>query len=450
MRKGKKLIALALTTVLALSCLTACGKNDNKNNKKADTEVTTENAAKTDDTKTEDATTTPDEATTSDETVTLGDATLKVWGPQEQQETIQAMCEDFKALYPNDNIQIEFGVVSEADAKSEVLKDPSVAADVFTFASDQIAELVQAGALFPVAMNADVVTANNTESSIDACTVDGQLYAYPSSSDTYFMYYDKSKYSDEDVKSLDAMLAKDLGSGVTNFSYDIDNGWYLSAFFFGAGCTLFGADGTDATLCDFNNDRGLLVGEYLMNLAKNAKFANHDDGLLLAAFEAGTLGATVNGTWNADAIKTSLGDNFGTAPLPTITLSNGEVVQLGGMANFKLYGVNSQTANPTAAMALAEYLTSETCQKTRFEKYSYGPTNANLANDTAAMSSNQALAAMSAQAQYATVQTSIPQCGNYWSPAEAFGTGLMDGSITADNLQSKLDDFVNNILATLN
>lgn len=442
MRKGKKIIALALITVLALSSLTACGKknNDKKNN---NTEVTT------DDTNTTDDTTTTDDAAT-DETVKLGDATLKVWGPQEQQETIQAMCEEFKALYPDDNITIEFGVVSEADAKAEILKDPSVAADVFTFASDQIAELVQAGALFPVAMNADQIVANNTENSIAASTVDGQLYAYPSSSDTYFMYYDKSKYTEEEVKSLDTMMAKDLGSGVTNFSYDIDNGWYLSAFFFGAGCTLFGADGTDATQCDFNNDRGLLVGEYLLNLAKSPKFANHDDGLLLAAFEAGTLGANVTGTWNAAAIKESLGDNFGTAPLPTVTLSNGETIQLGGMANFKLYGVNSQTANPQAAMALAEYLTNETSQKTRFEKFSYGPTNLNLANDTEAMSSNQALAAMTQQIEFATLQTSIPQSGNFWSPAEAFGIGLMDGSITTDNLQTKLDDFVNNILATLN
>lgn len=447
MRKGKKIIALALITVLALSSLTACGKK-NKDNK-ANTDVTTDESVVTDETDATDDTTVTDDTEPVEETVKLGDATLKVWGPQEQQETIQAMCEDFKALYPDDNIQIEFGVVSEADAKNEVLKDPSVAADVFTFASDQIAELVQAGALLPVAMNTDQVIANNTASSIDASTVDGTLYAYPSSSDTYFMYYDKSKYTEDEIKSLDTMLAKDLGSGVTNFSYDIDNGWYLSAFFFGAGCSLFGADGTDPSLCDFNNERGLLMGEYLLNLAKNPKFANHDDGLLLAAFEAGTLGATVNGTWNAAAIQESLGDNFGTAPLPTVTLSNGETVQLGGMANFKLYGVNTQTSNAVAAMALAEYLTSETCQKTRFENFSYGPTNVNLANDTAAMSSNQALAAMSAQAQYATVQTSIPQSGNYWTPAEAFGAGLMDGSITTDNLQSKLDDFVNNILATL-
>lgn len=444
MRKGKKIIALALTTVLALSCLTACGKN-NKNNAKTEPtnskEVTDENAAPEDETKTDE---------TAD-TTKLGDATMKVWGPQEQQETLRTLCDEFIALHPDDNIQIELGVVAEPDAKNEILKDPSVAADVFTFSSDGFMELVQAGALFPIKMNTEEIIANNTEASITACTSDGQLYAYPSSSETYFLYYDKSKYSEEDVKSLDTMLSKDLDKGVLNFSFDLDNSWYLPAFFFGAGCTLFGADGTDATQCDFNNERGLLAGEYLIDLANNkSKVANQDDGLLLAAFEAGTLAATVTGTWNAEAIQKSLGDNYGTAELPSITLSNGETVHLGSMANFKLYGVNSATKNPQAAMALAEYLTSKESQKLRFDKFSYAPTNLELANDTEALASNPALAASAAQSKYATLQTSIPQIANYWPAMDSFGTGLMDGSITKDNLQSKLDDLVTNVLATLN
>jgi arabinogalactan oligomer / maltooligosaccharide transport system substrate-binding protein len=445
MRKGKKIIALALTTVLALSSLTACGKKNSNNN--ANTETTTGTESTNDAANTDDATNTDDAAA---ETTKLGDATLKVWGPQEQQETLRELCDQFIALHSEDNIQIELGVVAEPDAKGEILKDPSVAADVFTFSSDGFMELVQAGALFPIKMNTEQIIAENTEASITACTSDGELYAYPSSSETYFLYYDKSKYSEEDVKSLDTMLSKDLDKGVLNFSFDLDNSWYLPAFFFGAGCTLFGADGTDATQCDFNNERGLLAGEYLIDLAKNPKVANHDDGLLLAAFDAGTLAATVTGTWNAEAIQKSLGDNYGTAELPSITLSNGETVHLGSMANFKLYGVNSQTKNPQAAMALAEYLTSKDSQKLRFDKFSYAPTNLELANDTAALSSNPALAASAAQSKYATLQTSIPQIANYWPAMDSFGTGLMDGSITKDNLQSKLDDLVTNVLATLN
>ncbi|ROR23683.1 carbohydrate ABC transporter substrate-binding protein (CUT1 family) [Mobilisporobacter senegalensis] len=432
MKKGKKLIALLMVVSLLVASFTACSKKEEPAAEK-ETEQATENA---------------EGDTATDETKKLGDATLKVWGSQEDQEMLGKMVENFKALYPEDNLDISLGVVSEADAKTEVLKDTSVAADVFAFASDQIAELQAAGALYRITLNKDAIIAANSEPSIQAATVGGELYAYPSSADTYFMYYDKSKYTEDEVKSLETMMEKDLGPNVINFSFDADNGWYLSSFFFAAGCQLFGADGTDPTTVTFNDANGVKVGNYLIDLANNKKFANHDDGLLLAAFQGGTLGATMSGTWNAENISKALGENYGVAKLPTINL-DGKEVQLSGMANFKLYGVNSQTQYPEAAMALADYLTSKECQQMRFETRSYAPTNVELASNTEALSVNPAVAALSEQSQYATLQTSIPQSGNYWAPSEAFGAGIMNKEVTKENLQENLDAFVNNILATL-
>lgn len=360
------------------------------------------------------------------------------------------MCESFAAANPDKNYVFNYGVVSEADAKKEVLKDISAAADVFGFASDQTGELVSAGALYRITKNKDQVVAENTEPSIKAATVDGELYGYPYVSDTYFMYYDKSKFTEEEVLSLDTMLAKDIEGTTTNFAFDTDNGWYQSAFFFGAGCKLFGDDGTDPTKCDFNNDRGFLVGEYLIDLVKNPKYgANFDDSLIKAGFADGSIAAAVTGTWNATEIQKSLGENYAATKLPSITLSNGETVQLGGMANFKIMGVNSETKNPLDAMALAEWIASYDNQVINFEERSLAPTNVKLTADTEKLQSNAAVAALAQQSQYATVQTSIPQCGNFWTPAEAFGQDLIAGNITKDNLQEKLDKYVESVLSEL-
>lgn len=446
MKKGKKLLALLMVTTLLVTMITACGKKTEEKVKETD-------ATKVEETKTDEPvveeTKTDEEAAVGDAATQLSDATLKIWGAQEDQDMLATMADNFKALHPEANLTIEFGVVSEADAKTEVLKDVSMSADVFAFASDQIAELNAAGALYRITLNKDAIVAANSEASITASSVDGEMYAYPSSADTYFMYYDKSKYTEDEVKNLNTMMAKDLGKGITNFSFDNDNGWYLSSFFFAVGSTLFGPNGTDPTVCTFNDANGLMVGEYLVDLANDAKFANHDDGLLVTAFEAGTLGATFTGTWNATAIEAALGENYGVAKLPTITLSDSKDYQLSGMANFKLYGVNSQTKYPAEAMALAEYLTGEDCQKIRFEQRSFAPTNLALANDSAALATNPAVAALAEQSQYATLQASIPQSGNYWSPAEAFGAGLNDKTVTKENLQEKLDAFVESILSTL-
>lgn len=375
---------------------------------------------------------------------------LTVWGPQEDQELLKQMCDAFAAANPDKTYTFTYGVVSEADAQKEVIKDISAAADVFAFASDQTAILVDSGALYRVTKNKDQIVADNSEASISAASVDGELYGYPYVSDTYFMYYDKSKLSEDDVKSIEGIMNKDIEDVTTNFAFNTDDGWYQSGFFFGAGCKLFGEDGTDPTQCDFNNERGYMVGEYLIDLVANPKYgANFDDSLVKAGFAEGTLAAAVSGTWNAGEIQASLGDNYAATKLPEFTLSNGETVQMGSMANFKIMGVNSETKNPLDAMALAEWLTNKDNQKTRFEVRSYAPTNVELANDTDTMNSNIAVGALAQQAQYATVQTSISQCQNYWTPAEAFGQEIIAGTCTKDNLQQKLDAYVESVLATL-
>ena len=378
------------------------------------------------------------------------DAKLKVWGSQEDQDMLKGIIEDFKADNPEAaDWSIETAVVSAADAKNEVLKDPTVAADIFEFASDQIAELQSAGALYRITKNKDKIIADNVENSVDAATIDGEMYGYPNTSNSFFMYYDKSKYTEEEVKSLDTMLAKDLGAGVTNFSMDLDNGWYSSAFFFGAGCTLFGEDGTDPKQCDFNNEKGVLVGDYLLDLCTNPKAKNQDDALLLASFKEGKLGASLTGTWNAAALKEFLGDNFGVATVPAITLEDGTEVSPSTIVNFNLYGINAQTKYPAEAMLLAEYLTSEKCQKTRFEVRNSAPTNKKLAADTELLSTSPAVEVLSKQVETSTVQPSIPQIANFWSPMEAFGQDCIAKAVTKDNMQKTMDTMVEGILSKL-
>lgn len=374
---------------------------------------------------------------------------LKVWTSQEDQQIVKDMVNKFTAEKADKNYKIDYGVVSEADAKNEILKDVGAAADVFTFSSDQLSELHSAGSLYRITKNKEDIIKNNTEASISASKIGDELYAFPSSSDTYFMYYDKSKYSEEDVKSLETMLSKDLGENVNNFAFDINNGWYLSGFFFANGCTLFGPNGTDPASMDFNEPKGVEVGNYLIDLVKNPKFMDfQDDGQLLTTISNGQCAAAVTGTWNATTIQGYLGENFAAAKLPTINIG-GEDKQLSSMSNYKLYGVNAQTKYPAEALELAEYLTNKQAQQIRFEKRSYAPTNTELINDKETMSSNIAISALADQAQYSILQTSIPQITKYWSPAEAFGLGILDGSVTKENMQEKLDALVSSTLSSL-
>ena len=371
---------------------------------------------------------------------------LRVWGAQDDKDMLTKLISDFKKTRTNKNWDIKLSFVGEDDAATEILKDVSAAADVFSFASDQIATLKKSGALYRVT-NAEVKT-RNSPSSVLAATVDGEIYAYPVTADTFFLYYDKAIFSDEEVKSLETIMAKNTGDKITNFAMKIDDGWYSSSFFFTAGCTLFGKNGTDKTQCDFNSDKGVLAANYMIDLANNKKFANLDDAKIKAGFKTRTLGAAVSGAWNATDIKNSLGDNFGATKLPTIRLGT-EDKNLISMANFKLYGVNAQTKFPEEAHELANYLTDREAQETRFRSRNYAPTHTKLAENTDFLSSNDVVAALTAQSAYSILQTSIDQVSNFWTPAEAFGTGIINGTVTKANVKEKLDAFVNAVLATV-
>lgn len=430
----KKLLALTMSLLLTVGVLAGCGGNkDSSSGGAADTTKAGADTTKA----------------AADAPVDKGPFNLKLWGAQMDQEMLKKMVADFQAANPGVTYNVEYGVVGEDVAKDEVLKDPAAAADVFCFGSDQISELKAAGALYRISLNKDAIIAANSENSIASVTIDNELYAYPSSGDTYFMYYDKRHFNEEEVKSLSSIMGKELPAGTTNFGYPITSPWQAAGVFLGAGCTVFGPDGLDDTVCTFNDAGGLKAAKVFMDLVKSPKFVDITDDTAVAGFQAGTLGATVCGTWKAEDFQKALGENYAAAKLPTVQYDEGVETQLGSYGNFKVYGVNSQTKAPAAAMALAEYLTSEAAQKLRFETRSFVPTNNVLAADTATLGANPAVAACAAQNAFATLQPSIPQMGKFWDPVGAFTTGIKSGEITEANVQAKLDDLVTAILTKI-
>lgn len=434
-----KYFALLMVSILIISSFVACG--DKTKDGEGETKETEEVV---EDTKEE-----PEDETEDESPVEVKDIELKVWAPQEEQDLLKQMTESFASAHSEYNITWDYGVVAEGDAMTELTKDAAEAADVFMFASDQTAALVNAGILYPITYNVEEANAANSEASVQAAIVDGQQYAYPFTPNSWFMYYDSSKYTEEEVLSLDTMMEKDLGDDVYNFSCDINNGWYLSAFFFANDGLLFGDDGTDPNTVTFNDANGVATGEYLIDLAANSKYLDEDQGNAKALMSEGKLAALCSGTWDADTVKEALGDNYAATKLPTINVG-GEDKQLSNFADFKLVGVNSQVDSEAAmaAQQLAEWLTNEENQKIRFEVRSIAPTNTNLAEDADVLA-NPAVAALSLQTSHSTLQSTIPEMGNYWAPAEAFGTEIINETITKDNLQEKLDAFVDSIMSSI-
>ena len=409
-RKLKKLLALLLAAAMVLG-LTACGN-------KTDAPAGDDNGG--------------DEKTV---------VTLKVWASQEDQEMTKGMIDEFIAANPDKEWNITLAVVGEPDAKTKYLEDPAAAADVFAFANDQLRDLVGAGALYKVTRNAEDIKSRNGEGAVGAATLDGQLYAYPMTADNgYFMYYDNTVFTAEDVQTLDGMLAAAEAAGKKVFM-DVSNGWYIASFFLGNGGSL-AIDANGNQTCDFNNANGLAAAEAIKAFTSHPAFITGDDTVLTAGIQDGTIAAGVSGTWNAESISTSLGDRYAATKLPTFTVA-GAQVQMSSFGGYKQIGVNSQTQFAVEAMDLADWLTNEANQVKRFETRALGPSNVNAAASDA-VKANVALAALSLQSQFAVSQNDV--LGAYWTPAEAFGT-TMEAKDYSTDLQTLLDTMVAQITA---
>ncbi|WP_307999226.1 extracellular solute-binding protein [uncultured Gemmiger sp.] len=420
---SRRNVLSAVSAVTAAGILTACGGG-------AASSAASQSAAAA-----------PSEASSAAES--WGDVKLTMWGAEEDQTMLREMADAFIAENADKgNITIDIGVQSESSAKDTVLADPEAAADVFAFADDQLNELVAAGALQEVLLNPDDVKSRNLAGSVNAATMNDKLYAYPMTADNgYFLYYDKSVLSEEDVQSMDTLLAKADASG-KKFMMSLNDAWYIYSFYAGAGLKATLADDGINTVCNWNEAPGADVTQAILDISKQPAFKSGADADIVAGIKDGSCCAAISGTWNAGTAEETWGENYAATKLPTYTL-NGEQVQMGSFSGYKLVGVNPHSSNVGVAMMLADYITNEDNQAKRFNDRKLGPSNIKV-NESEAVQNAPAIAALAAQSEYATLQR---VGANYWSSAQSLGEILASGDTQGKTTQQLMDDAVAGITA---
>ena len=357
---------------------------------------------------------------------------LMGWSPQGDQskdagEWLQTCCNAFAEEHPEYDITFVYGVADEASSAGQVSQDAEASADVFLYANDNLTTMTDADALVKFGgIYREEIEKTNSETSLASVMKDGEVYGVPFAINTWFMFYDKSVFTEADVKNLDTMLE----TGVVAFPFT--NSWYLPAFYFGNGCTLFG-DGTDASKgADFGGEKAQEVTDYLIDLEANPNFRIDDLGSGLAGLRDGSINAMFSGSWDAVAVKEALGDNMGVAALPTYTL-NGEEKQMYSYAGTKAVGVNAQSKNMLPAVQLAIFLGNEYSQRLHYELESVVPTHTALLDDPELLSDEVVAAINETFNNTSILQPNLAEMANCWTPVENMGKGIRNGSITHEN-----------------
>jgi arabinogalactan oligomer/maltooligosaccharide transport system substrate-binding protein len=416
----KKFVSIILSTLLTGGLLVGCGAKEE---------------------------TTPAEATVETEETTAlpsGDVSLRVWGADEDEALINEIISSFIAEYGSQaNLTITFEAHSESSCKDDILGDVLNAPDVFTFADDQLMAFVASGVLKKVPNDGEI-SGRNLAASNEAASVNGTLYAYPLTADNgYFLYYNKAVLSDEDVASMDSLLAAASANGQKVFM-EMNSGWYMYSFFGNTDMEIGLNDDGISTYCNWNakntNITGVDVAEAMAKIGANPAFTSESNDGFVSGAADGTFVAGISGIWDENGIKEAWGDDYAACKLPTYTVK-GEQLQMASYAGYKLVGANAYSKNAAWANKFADWMTNEQNQTLRFEKRGRGPSNTN-ASGAGAVAQSKAIQALQQQAEYSSLQR---VGGTYWDPASKFGSIMSQGNPSGLDLQTLLNEMVTEI-----
>ena len=404
--------------------------------------------------------------------------TITVWAPtnslgsEATGKGYRSMIAGWKEAYPEyAKYNVKFVAKGEGDVNGAIGNNAKAAAEIFFFASDHYKDLAQNKALQPLTQEyVTKVHGRDVQGTYEFVTdSENNLYAFPATNDNgFFLWYNDTIYDEDDVVSLDKMLAKSKEKGVhINFPYD--NSWYSASFMFGMGCK-------------FNYDEnGHYKGDTATPEAKAAvkamfKYANDpnnkgviseedEDGetvwtdviVSAASFNAGmadgTIGAAVSyvssyadieaaitavntdeatGAVNQTKIDEQLSHIKATVlPKFKATIEGGteQEYNMGTFYGGKYCGVNRSKpeAKIKAALSLADWFTNENGQKVRFAADYSGPSNKVVA-ELDEVKNNMGLKAYNAQVGLGPDVNCVQgkQSDEFWgdSGIKAFVTGI--------------------------
>ena len=444
----KKLLALLLAVLMVASVFAACGggdsddsKADSSNKDKGQNTATSDEGAGKDDMDVD-----PD----SDEGDLYGEDNVKltVWAPSAAVPLTKTMCDEFKAKFPNKSITIDVKPVEEGDTSSQILNDPQAAADVFSFAVDQLTDLNRAKALSsPIDYGYDEdIIARDSEASVKAATLNGELLAYPETGENgYYLVYDTDYVTADDAKTFEGVLAACRKAG-KKFNMDAGNGFYACMFLFTGGLKLTGIENDTQQFNDYDEEKVLDT-----LVAFNKLFAEYSDVFQSdnvdktsagMCFGNTTIAAGIDGSWNATKYSDNIPDRYGAVKLPTINI-NGTDTQIVSMNGYKLIGVNNYTEFPETAHLLAKYLSGEKCQMDRAKELSWSPSNKAVAASSV-VAANKGTVACLDQANYSEPQVNITK--TFWSPVGSLGAYISTkGLLTRDQIKTEFEKAIANI-----
>lgn len=364
---------------------------------------------------------------------------LTLWVDTEQVPYYKTIAKDFEKTHKGIKVRVTQSPNGSANAKTDVGKDPSKAADVFEVPNDQLGQMAEAGYINPLSpTDTKNIKTNYIDEAYKGVAWNGKVYAYPYAQQAQTIYYNKSKLSASDVQDWDTLTSK--GVVATDFT----NAYAMCNFvFFSAGTKLFGDNGEDLKGSTFNSQEGVNALTWFAEQKKNKNVMQTSNAL--NQLKKGKAAAILDGTWNAANIKKILGKNFAVAKYPTITVG-GKKVQMEAFLGIEGFAINSHTANAKASAQLAAFITNKKAQLIAHDKAGQIPVLKAAINSSDIKNDNVAEAVIEmAKSGNSVLMPKMAQMATFWDGSAPLISGAYDGKIKPAQYKAQLDKLAKKI-----
>ena len=375
-----------------------------------------------------DKETTPTTPTVED---TEGDGStynLRIWCAEEDVEMIQDMLDAYKKKYPKNSYKFTVETQGEDIVSSSVVRDVEAAADVFSFANDQIGMLKKNDALTQIPAQYTAQIEDQIDVAKLASSVDGSYYAIPYSYENCFLYYNKSLISD--VGTMEGILGANIAGVDYNLGIDMSDSYYTTMFLYTAGVNIFGEQGTDPNDVNLDNEAAYKACRYIASLASKKKLGSVSKSDQFASLKNGKVAAMISGPHMITQFKEALGDKFAVAMLPKIRFQeDSQDTQLVSFSGVKMYGVSRKSTkardqkHTDEAIKLAAFLANSENQAIRLEEREFCPTDMDLF-DAALSSGKNTVEVVVQQSEFSKLKPGLIQMSNYWENMKGFLLGV--------------------------
>ena len=345
-----------------------------------------------------------------------GKKKIEIWVGNESKEFYDSKVESFKEAYKTKHDKdfayaIEIIGMDTGSAATTFMDDPSVGADLFTVAHDNLGRLIAgSSAIAPVESEALLaqINADNPQAFIEAVKANhsGKEYVFgiPYVAQALVLYYDKDAITEEQVKSWEGIMEAAAAKGATTKAMTLtgDDGYNNSFLLLATNAAtktsslkLF----PDGVAEDSVADGDDMVS--IMNWGQ--RFFKNDNGGMFPASDGwevslknGSALSVISGAWHYNGAKAALGSKLGIALLPQFTITEADafgtveadtVFQSGTFVDTKMFvmkkgmGADKQAAVEEIAM----YFSSKEIQEESYKAANNLPAYKNAATEFASM-----------------------------------------------------------------